>query len=91
METIVFDKENNQSLALEDNKQIGECQFEVKDNTWYITHTGVCPEFGGRGIAKKLVLKVIEEARKTHAKIVPICSYAAKMMIDNPDYKDVLK
>ena len=83
METITFDKENNQSLALVDNEQIGECQFEVKDNVWYITHTGVRPEFGGRGIAKLLVLKVIEEARKNNVKVVPICSYAQKVMLNN--------
>ena len=47
-------------------------------------------EFGGRGIAKMLVKEVIEQARKRMIKIVPICSYAQKMMFDNEEYKDVL-
>jgi predicted GNAT family acetyltransferase len=47
-------------------------------------------EFGGRGIAKRLVLAVIEEARKQNKKINPICSYAKKMMESSDEYKDVL-
>lgn len=87
---IIFDEINNQSLAYVDNLNAGECQFDIKDNKWYIVHTGVRPEFGGRGIAKLLVKCIIEEARKRNIKIVPICSYAQKMMLDNEEYKDVL-
>lgn len=87
---IIFDEQNNQSLALANDKTIGECQFDIEDNKWVIMHTGVRPEFGGRGIAKQLVLKVIEEARKRNIKIKPICSYAVKVMLGNEEFKDVL-
>ena len=87
---IVFDEHNNQSLAIFEDKPIGEWQFDVKDGKWFIMHTGVRPEFGGRGIAKQLVLKIIEEARKRNIKIVPICSYAVKVMVGNDVYKDIL-
>ena len=87
---IVFDEPNNQSLAIFEDKPIGECQFDGKDDKWFIMHTGVRPEFGGRGIAKQLVLKIIEEARKRNIKIVPICSYAVKVMVGNDEYKDIL-
>ena len=87
---IVFDEPNNQSLAFVNEVNAGECQFDIKDDKWYIVHTGVRPEYGGRGIAKQLVKRIIEEARKRGKKIVPICSYAQKMMLDNEEYKDVL-
>lgn len=87
---IIFDKPNNQSLAFVNDINVGECQYEIKDNKWYIVHTGVRPEYGGRGIAKLLVKCLIEEARKEGVKIVPICSYAQKMMLNNDEYKDVL-
>lgn len=87
---IVFDEPNNQSLAFVNEVNAGECQFDIKDDKWYIVHTGVRPEYGGRGIAKQLVKCIIEEARKRGKKIVPICSYAQKMMLDNEEYKDVL-
>ena len=47
-------------------------------------------EYGGRGIAKSLVKEVIEQARKRNVKIVPVCSYAQKMMTSSDEYKDVL-
>ena len=86
---IEFDAENNQSSAFVDGKEAGECQFDVKDGKWYIMHTGVRPEYGGRGIAKKLVLKIVEEARKLGVKIVPICSYAQKML-QSEEFADVI-
>ena len=77
---IIFDEQNNQSLALANDKTIGECQFDIEDNKWVIMHTGVRPEFGGRGIAKQLVLKVLDEAGKRNIEVVPVCSYAKKVM-----------
>lgn len=77
---IVFEQDRNRSAAYINGDQIGECEFSVSENVWMITHTGVRSEYGGRGIAKKLVLKVIESARTNNAKIVPVCSYAEKLM-----------
>ena len=53
-------------------------------------HTGVRSEYGGRGIAKKLVLCVIEAARAKKAKLVPLCSYADKLMTGKEEFRDVL-
>ena len=89
--SVVFEEEANRSAAYIDGKQAGECEFSVSGDIWTITHTGVRPEFGGRGLAKKLVLKVIEAARERNAKIVPLCSYADKMMTGKEEFKDVLK
>ena len=87
---IVFEQDNNRSAAYMDGKQIGECDISVSGNIWTIIHTGVRPEYGGRGIEKKLVLCVTEAARANKAKIVPLCSYANKVMSDKEEFKDVL-
>ena len=86
---IKFVKEENRSVALDDDKVIGECDFEIKDNKFVITHTLVSEEYGGRGIAKRLVLAIIDEARKENKKIIPVCSYAKKML-EKEEYKDIL-
>ena len=49
-------------------------------DTWTIVHTGVAPEYEGKGIAKRLVFKVAEEAEKRKLKLIPVCSYAAKVL-----------
>ena len=87
---INFNQRESRSVALNDDNIIGYCQYKEENNIWSITHTVVKQEFGGRGIAKRLVLAVIEEARKQNKKINPICSYAKKMMESSDEYKDVL-
>ena len=88
---IVFEEAEQQATAYDDDKPIGECQYDV-DSTgnWIIVHTGVRPEFNGRGIAKRLVESVIEAARERGTKIIPLCSYAQRMMTSKDEYRDVL-
>ena len=87
---IKFDKPNNQSLAIINGDIIGRCSFTIKDNKWYINHTVVKSEYGGRGIAKQLVSIIVDEARQQNVKIVPICSYAQKMLLGKEEYQDIL-
>ena len=87
---INFVQRESRSLALNNGNIIGYCQYKEEDKVWSITHTVVKQEFGGRGIAKRLVLAVIDAARKNNKKINPICSYAKKMMESSDEYKDVL-
>ena len=87
---INFNQRESRSIALNEGNIIGYCQYKEENNIWSITHTVVKQEFGGRGIAKRLVIAVIEEARKQNKKINPICSYAKKMMESSDEYKDVL-
>ena len=88
--TIVFEEAENRSIACADGVQIGECAFRVSDGAWVIEHTGVRPAYGGQGIARRLVEKVIEEARARKLRIIPLCSYAKKLMTDSEAYSDVL-
>ena len=88
--SVVFESERDRSAAYIDGEFVGECDFTVDGSNWIITHTGVDSAFGGRGIAKMLVLKVIEEARRQKVMIVPVCSYAKHMMEGKEEYSDVV-
>ena len=83
---IKYNEKENRAVAIVDNNIIGECDYEVDNNKWVITHTIVSEEYGGRGIAKKLVLAIVDEARKKNIKIIPICSYAKKVL-EKEEYK----
>ena len=88
---IVFEEEKRQAAAYDGDKQIGECQYSVdREGKWEIIHTGVRMEYNGRGIAKRLVETVIEAARERGVKIIPVCSYAQRMMSGHNEYIDVL-
>ena len=45
-----------------------------------MAHTETDPAYGGRGIAKKLVLCVKEAADAADVIVIPICSYAVKIL-----------
>jgi len=87
---IVFEEVLDRAAAYDRGKLIGECEFDPTGDKWVITHTGVREAYEGKGIARKLVLKVIEAARAKGVKILPVCSYAKRLMTGKEEFKDVM-
>ena len=87
---IVFEPEHFRSAAYDGETRVGIAKFEEARGCWVITHTEVDPTYGGQGIAHRLIEEVVAEARRAGKKIVPLCSYADKMMTGNAAYRDVL-
>ncbi len=79
---VVMDADNCRSLAMDGDKPIGECEYQVTADGWNIYHTGVNPEYEGKGIAKRLVYKVIEAGEKNKVNIGATCSYARKILAE---------
>lgn len=59
------------------------------DGTIIIDHTGVPPEYEGRGIAARLVKRAIEDAREQGFKITPVCSYVVAQFRRHPEWADL--
>lgn len=87
---IIFEPAQNRVAAYDGDKNIGEATYLESDNTWTIDHTFVDKNYGGQGIAAKLIDEVVKNARIEKAKIIPQCSYAVKKFETTPEYKDVL-
>ena len=87
---IRYEVEHGRSAAYDGEKRVGVAEFDAQDGRWSITHTEVDPAYGGQGIARRLIEEIIAEARRTGKKIVPVCSYAEKMMTGKEEYRDVL-
>ena len=77
---IIFDKDNNQAVAYDNNLKIGECVFLESEDSWNIIHTEVNNNYQGQGIAKKLVKSVINNAKEIKVKVIADCSYAKKVL-----------
>lgn len=88
---IRYEAEHCRSAAYDGERRVGVAEFDVQGGRWVITHTEVDPAYGGQGIARRLIEALIEAARHDGAKIVPVCSYAAKMMRGKEAYADVLE
>ncbi|MFC3703869.1 GNAT family N-acetyltransferase [Devosia honganensis] len=55
-----------------------------------IDHTGVPPEFEGRGIALRLVKAAVADAREEGFRITPICPYVVVQFRRHPEWSDLL-
>lgn len=77
---IEFDKINNRSIALDENKIIGECDFIQNKDNINIVHTEVNSLYQGQGIARKLVECVINETKNNNKTLIADCSYAKKVL-----------
>jgi len=73
---IKFIGNENRAVARDNENIIGECDFEIFENTWNIVHTEVDSKYQGQGIAKRLVECVIENAKLQNKKLNADCSYA---------------
>lgn len=87
---IVFETAERRSAAYDGEKRIGLAEIEERAGRWVITHTEVDPAYGGQGIARRLIEEIIRAARREGKKIVPLCSYADKMLTGREEYRDVL-
>ena len=77
---VVVKSDECRSVAFDGDKQIGECDYQELESGWCIYHTEVNPEYGGKGIAKRLVYAVIEAAERKKTAISSTCSYAVKLL-----------
>ena len=63
--------------------------YLLRDGVMTITHTGVPPAIGGRGIAGALVQAAFDHARQAALKVDPRCSYSDAWLQRHPDYQDL--
>ncbi|HLS12309.1 MAG TPA: GNAT family N-acetyltransferase [Flavobacteriaceae bacterium] len=78
-------------VIYENDVEAGEMTFTwAGEDKFIIDHTGVKEEFGGKGLAKKLVMAGVEYARENNKKIIPLCPYAKARFDRDESLKDVL-
>ena len=80
MDEVNIEFKGNKSVAFVGNSEIGVCEFNVLDSN-----------YRGSGIAKKLLDRVVAEARNKNIKIIPKCEYAIKVMVGKNEYSDVIE
>jgi predicted GNAT family acetyltransferase len=69
----------------------GEAHYVLSDGVATFDHTVVLPEFGGRGVAGRLVQHAMDEVRAAGEwKVRPVCPYVVRWFAQNPEYSDLL-
>ena len=91
MDEISIEFKDNKSVAFMGNSEVGVCEFNVLDGKLIIVNTEVNSNYRGSVIAKKLLDRVVAEARNKNIKIIPKCEYAIKVMVGKNEYSDVIE
>lgn len=87
---IFHNPERFEFVATENGERIGELAYRILDGDMYANHTWTDPRYRGRGVAKKMLDKLVAHARRHDVKIIPICPFVAEMFAVYPEkYADV--
>ncbi|HET7181393.1 MAG TPA: GNAT family N-acetyltransferase [Candidatus Limnocylindrales bacterium] len=89
LEIVDVPDERRYEARLE-GKLVGWVDYGRVRDRFVAVHTEVKPEFGGRGIGKALVRRVIADARAGGYRITPRCPLFAAHFERNPADQDVL-
>lgn len=83
-------KKTDKGIYLEDRQGKAEITYSIYNGVMRVDHTFVPDSMRGKGIAKKLVLEVIDYAKENNYKIEPVCSYVVSFFEKNKGYEDLI-
>lgn len=74
-----------------DGQLAGEAHYTLTGDVAAFDHTGVAPEFGGRGLAGRLVRHAMDEVRAAGEwSVRPECPYVVRWFEQHPEESDLL-
>lgn len=81
-EGVFYLEENGETLA--------EMVYKKEKGKMIIQHTEVDESLRGKNIGFQLVERGVDYAKEAHWKIVPLCTFAKKVLERNKQFADVL-
>ncbi len=73
-----------------DGTLLGVAEYQLMGAVVVFTHTEVPQEYGGRGIASKLVGEAMDMVRASERQVIPICPYVRSWLTRHADYLDLV-
>ena len=74
----------------EEAKIVAKMTYKVRSGNMVIEHTLVDESLRGKDVGARLVGEGVNFARQKNMKIVPVCTYAKKLLERSKEYNDVL-
>jgi predicted GNAT family acetyltransferase len=88
--TDVRDNKTLSRFELDADGGTAAAYYSIDGNEMTLHHTETPPALQGRGIATRLVVDVLEQARARGLKVVPRCGFVASVMEQHPEFNDLL-
>jgi predicted GNAT family acetyltransferase len=87
---VLNERNRGAFLAMEDGEQLGEMVVGILGSDLTVYHTEVSDKAEGKGLAKKMLIAMVEHARKNHLKVIPLCTFVHTQFRRRPaDYADI--
>ncbi len=78
-------------FEIEKDGALAVLDYLLRKNEIVFIHTGVPPEWEGRGIGSRLARAGLEYARAQKKKVVPLCWFVRGFIERHPEYQDLLE
>lgn len=73
-----------------DGQQAGFTAYVDRDGRRIFHHTEIGEDFGGRGLAGKLVGHALADTREAGLRIVPVCPFVKKYLERHDEFDDIV-
>ncbi len=73
-----------------DGKPAGLLETRTRPDTVLFMHTEISPEFGGQGLAGKLVCAALDDVRAQGKSVLPYCPYVRSFIAKHREYEDLV-
>jgi predicted GNAT family acetyltransferase len=86
LEGLRINKEK-QRFELELHETVAYITYEIVEGVYYLSHTIVPKEIGGKGVGSRLVKQTLDYLLENNIKYLPICSFIVAFVVKHKEYK----
>lgn len=90
MEPTVSRKSDRFEITAESGEVAGFTQFVDTDGQRIFFHTEIGEQFGGQGLAGKVVAEALAATRDDGLRIVPVCPFVKKYVQKHDEFADIV-
>ena len=87
---VSADKERNRYEITVDGQSAGYAAYVDHGGRRIFHHTEIGEQFGGRGLASRLIAAALADTRSHGLRVVPVCPFVAAYVKKHPDFDEIL-
>lgn len=80
----------NRFEVFSDGELAGRAEYVDRSGRWVFTHTEIDDAHEGKGLASALAKGALDEVRRRHARVVPLCPFLRGWIERHDEYADLV-